>query len=237
MTITEANLTGNSDGDPGFTRTTASITPTANRLVLLAFFNNANSGSAGGDPTVAGNGLTWVQVVRIDFSTRTLFLYRALGASPSTGSITIDFPEQSLLTRWSVSEYAGIDTSGTNGSGAIVQSATASIGTTNTPSVTLATFASATNATFGAFGNNGAFVDMVPGSGFTEVHDFNAGVGTNIATEWRNDADTSVDGDWSAFGPTGGCGIAVEIAEAAVAGIAPRQPIMVRQAVQRATVR
>jgi len=110
----------------GTTFTTASVTPGANKLQLLYVWSQA--AVAPNAPTVTGNGLTWVQVATIVFgTTRRLTLFRALGASPSAGTISIAFAGQSQTAGlWRLTEFAGVDTSGTNGSGAIGGSNTGS---------------------------------------------------------------------------------------------------------------
>lgn len=220
MAITETNLTSAADTTDASSWTTASITPTGNSLVEAAVASSLLAGPAA--PTLSGNGLTWVQVATRTFaSTRRITLFRALAASPSSGSVTIDFGGVTQLAcAWSISEYAGADTSGTNGSGAIVQSAT-NFGTSTTPSVTLAAFGSSDNATYGTFSvnNTGGFT---VGAGFASVGNVNvAGLGSLLG-EWRADNDTSVDatctsGEWG--------GIAVEIkAAAAAASVATGVP-------------
>jgi hypothetical protein len=122
------------------------------------------------NPTLSGNGLTWVLVASKDTFTTETHIFRAMGASPSTGAITISYgAETETQCAWSVVEFDGVDTSGTNGSGAIVQSGTASA--TDSPiSVTLAAFGSTDNAAFSCavhFSNE----NTTEGSGFTELSD------------------------------------------------------------------
>ena len=96
-----------------------SWTPGSNELVLVSV---AISGDK--TATVTGNGLTFVMISSLNqggSSGITISVYRALGASPTTGQITVNQGTTSAIcasaTRWS-----GIDTSGTNGSGAIEDS-------------------------------------------------------------------------------------------------------------------
>lgn len=103
---------------------TASKTPTANALQLM-WVTSHNASSLTGPPTVTGNGLTWVEVDNIIFTTTTrrLTLLRAMGAAPTTGQATISFgADTQTAFVWSWLEFTGVDNSGTNGSGAIVQS-------------------------------------------------------------------------------------------------------------------
>lgn len=199
---------------------TASITPSANKLVLLAVSGRNGLGTEPATPTISGNGLTWVLINSIFFTTsgfsrRKLFLYRAMGASPSSGAITINFGETTTIL-WAVAECTGMDTSGTNGSGAIVQSATAKDETnsTNTLTVTLGAFGSTNNATFGCYSQSSPTDAVTPGSGFTELEELGASFSTKLHTEFKDTNDTSV--DWTSAGNIIAGGIGIEI-KAAVA--------------------
>lgn len=214
-TISIANLTSGSDTDAGSTATTASISPSANKLILLSVASRTAISTDPNQPTVTGNGLTWEVVNSIVYDTtsssrRRITLFRAMGSSPSSGAISIDFGGQAQddAVVWNVDEVTGADTSGTNGSGAIVQSVTgkdeaAPAGLT----VTLASFGNSNNATFGTFAtdNNTTFT---AGSGFSILAQHTAGANTMaIVSEYKATNDTTVD-----IGSTGSVGgIAVEI--------------------------
>lgn len=214
MAISATNLTTTGSGTDAASYTTDTVSPGSNRLVLLWVYSIA--ASAPNVPTVSGNGLTWQQIdSQIDTNNlRRGTLFRAMGASPSSGIVTIDFGGQTQAgAAWSVAEFDGVDTSGSNGSGAIVQSAkTASVGTSTSLTVTLSAFSSVSNATFGAFGiplNTAGLPD--PGSGFTELGQRNqSSPNLAIVTEWLNGTDTTVDST-SAAASVPWVGIAVEI--------------------------
>lgn len=172
MAITAALLTASGDATDLAAYATASITPTANRLVLAAVFNEG----AGVDetPTLTGNGLTWVQIVTFEDggANNRFTVFRAMGAAPSAGAVTIDFGGLTQ-TRcgWSIIEFAAVDTSGTNGSGAVVQSKTATgTGTTSTADFDAAFGDAVNNATYSALVHRNAQVTAVEGS-FVELSD------------------------------------------------------------------
>lgn len=124
ITVTHRTSAGSTTDGTSFT--TASHTPTANALQLL-WVESHNASNLNGPPTVTGNSLTWVQVATVAFTTavRRLTLFRALGAAPGTGVSTIDFGADAQTSCvWTLVQFAGVDVSGTNGSGAIVQSGT-----------------------------------------------------------------------------------------------------------------
>lgn len=219
MTITRTALTAGATSDPTFSDSSASITPSANKLVLCVIETKASPGNTPTAPALSGNGLTWAEVVTIISSDRMLTLFRALGASPTAGAVTINYNEQQTGTRWRLLEMGNVDTSGSNGSGAVVQSASEFQGTTSTPDITLAAFGSATNGALAVMAAYGAFVDLTEGSGWTLDFNTSNGVLGGLGIEWRADSDTSVDGTWSAS--SNGQILAIEIKEAAAAGGAP----------------
>ena len=217
MAISFDNLTNGVANDVT-TIDTASITPSANKLVLLSVTARNGIPSEPATPTITGNGLTWVLVDSIYYVTsgasrRKQFVFRAMGASPSTGAITINFGETTTIL-WSVDQATGADVSGTNGSGAIVQSATNKDEASSTSlTVTLSAFGNTGNATFGSFGASNQTLGISPGDGFSELSE-NAGTfSTKQEVEWKATNDTSVDISYSS--QTGVGGVAIEIKAAA----------------------
>lgn len=225
MAVAATSLTSGTDAVDNTSFSTASVSPTANRLVLIAITNSSISPGGNVDPTgVSGAGLTFTKVASIAESGQygNVTLWRALSASPSSGAITITFASTTENCSWSVIEFSGIDTGGTNGSAAIVQAVTAENTSSATPSATLAAFGSANNATYGAFGCDnftGGGRTCTAGTGFTEYHDVyidESSFGGGTFTEFRADNDTSVDCTWSASNAWNGV-IAVEIKDAGAA--------------------
>ncbi|MDO8640302.1 MAG: hypothetical protein Q7R33_02060 [Nitrosarchaeum sp.] len=194
MPVGKTNLTSGGGKDT-LTFDTASITPSANKLILLSC-TAYDGDSTVPEPTVSGCGLTWVKIdTRISGDNhRRVTLFRAMGASPSSGAVTITFSIALWGCAWGVSEFGSVDTSGTNGSGAIVQSAVNGVDGALGLTITLAAFGSTNNATFGAFGSSHT---TTVGSGFIQVNTYQTDPGqwyenTNTQ-EWRDDNDTSVD--------------------------------------------
>ena len=209
-----ATLTSAISDTDATSTTTASITPTANALVLLyAFSNKATTPDT---PTATGNGLTWVQVATVTVGTHRITCFRAMGASPSAGAVTIDWVNTQLARGHVIEQWTGVDTSGTNGSGALVQSATNSSGPDVTSlTVSLAALGSASNGTSSAFAKlvNTA---LTPRTGWTESFD-----GTSEAPECDFETQFKVAGEATASATTAGdpegnfVGLAVEIKEEA----------------------
>lgn len=111
---------GGTDSASSFTL--ASWSPQANELVLI-FVNQRTETIT---PTVAGNSLTWVQVATVDNEQgqNGMSLFRAMGASPTSGQITVTLTGNTLPANAIALRISGANTSGTNGSGAAEASGT-----------------------------------------------------------------------------------------------------------------
>lgn len=170
MAIAVANLTSGSQ-IVSSTGVTASVTFTAGRLYILSFGNYRVGGFDA--PTISGTG-TWTQIIQ---QTNTHYLnfgitsYRFLCGSTVTGTVTATYGNTENFIEWVIDEITGMDTSGTNGSGAIVQS----VGKgdlfgagTNVATITLAALANANNASYMAVDwQTGGAPTVSAGSGFT----------------------------------------------------------------------
>ena len=216
MPISPTHLATASDPVDRSAYTAGPFTPESNRLVLAAVTNTRGVATAD-TPTLSGNGLTWVQIATVLYDSVAspkwrLTLFRAMGSSPTQGAVTIDFAG-SVQTgcQWSFVEFANVDIGGTDGSAAIVQSATAaSVTDRDATFASLAAFSDSGNGAFGGFAHVTAEASA-PGAGFTEIGDSILTGPPNAAleTEWRVDPDTSVDASWATAARC--AGIAVEI--------------------------
>ena len=213
MAVSATHLTTSGNSTDGNSFTTASITPTAGRLILAAVENRANTAVDPNTPTLTGNGLTWVQVATVFVTnTQRITVFRAMGGSPSAGAITIDLAGQDqFYCEWSISEFAGVDTGGTNGSGAIGQTASnTDTGTNAGITVTLGFDAASTSATFGAVRTIGdGTAKIVSGSGFSELGE-SGDTDSDFQSQFKATSDTSVDWTWPSVA-SNGVAVAVEI--------------------------
>lgn len=219
MAIAATHLTTDASGTNASSYATASISPTADCLILAAVASQDSSDT--GAPSLSGNGLTWELIDSFIYSTTgqvsRLSLFRAMGAAPSAGAVTITMSSASIGCAWSISEFSGVNTSGANGAGAVLQSATnVATATTSPLTVTLAAFADAANRPYGAFvDTRGDAAELSVGSGFSMLGiDFHTSPQTTIATEWKTSTDTSVDMSPSGAASVDIGGIAVEIVDA-----------------------
>lgn len=171
MPIVGTNLISGNGNHAGPTFTTASISPSANALVLLTIIGS--SGPLTNPSAVSGAGLTWVNVQNInDGSARHCSVWRGMSSSPSSGALTITWTN-AVWALWSVNEFSPVDTSGTNGSGAIGQTATAQQSSTSTGISVAVTnnLSKQSNALHGT-GRFGALTTITKDAGFTELVNF-----------------------------------------------------------------
>jgi hypothetical protein len=181
-----STLTSGTDIVASTTAVTSSVTPGANRVVYAAFQSALAAGPAA--PTgVTGNGLTWVQVDTLPFHTsnaRRISVFRAMGASPTAGAITATWGINQTAKLWSVVECDGVDTTGTNGSGATVQSVTTTGTAVTTVTNTLAALAAPTSVHL-AFTGLSIGNSIAPDADFVELTDVNTATGTStLEAEW-----------------------------------------------------
>ncbi len=212
--ITETLLTSARDASDTTVYTTASIAPSADNLVLIvvtcADFGFTQTRDI---DSVTGAGMTWVKVLEKDYHSAAvpkvaIAVFRAMSSSPGSGALTITIDGTASEASWIVTEYDNVDLGGTNGSAAVVQSVANSTDAADNLTVTLASFGSTDNATYGAFGYDSP-ATFTQGTGFTLSGGETSGdISTGV--EFRNDNDTSVDITGSAGSDFMG-GIAIEI--------------------------
>lgn len=224
--ITEAALIGSGSTANATSYATASYTPTATKLILAHIVNSRSAGTVS-TPTMTGNSLTWVQISTVTNSaaTKRSTWFRAMAGSTSAGTDTIDFAGVTQNNcAWSIFELAGIDTTGTNGSGAIVQSVTGTANAVATLSITLAAFGSSGNGAVSGFviDNNLA---VTPDTGWTEIHEAQVSDGADSITnetQWRADNDTTAAASWTGNQIVAGIAIEIKAAGGAAATVPQR---------------
>lgn len=194
------------------TYTTASFTPTANRLVLFAVLNQVTTAPTG-TPTVTGNGLTYVQLSQVGYNSvvtpkDNLTVFGAIGASPSAGAATIDFAGATQIgCQWSVCEIPGTETS--SAQAAVAQRVATGAAAATTLALTLGGIRNGTSLVYGAFGHL-ANEATVQGTGFTLIHSTSHNNPVNgLGTEYLLTPQTTVDASWTTSATNGG--IALEI--------------------------
>jgi hypothetical protein len=141
---------------------------------------------------------TWTQVASVNLdpisgSLTNLTVFRAMSGSPGIAPLTITFPSAISNAQWFVSQWTGVDQTGTNGSGAIGQTASAVGNAVTTLSVALAAFANSNNVGVGLIGTTKT---ITPGSGFAELAEVTAGETPILEGEWAVNLNT-IAGTWA----------------------------------------
>ena len=231
MAIVVTSLTKGTDTDGNSTATTASVTIPANCLATLRVNSRTSigAGTTPNTPTATSTGAVWEAIHATEGNTeydnssssrKKLSVLRTMVASDQTSAVTIDFGGQNQTdVEWSIEVTdATVDTSGSNGSGAVVQVVKGTDANGGAITVNLGAFGNVNNATMGFFANDSGTGTMTAGSGFAALG-VNAGATLNGGTEWKNSNDTSVDATFDAVvGATTG-GIAIEVKALSVAGL------------------
>lgn len=222
MAISFAALTAGTDTTDDTDSAVASTTVTANKLQLLTLCSRADAVQ----PTISsigvpsGSGIVWTIIgTAVDFdasgSRRTLFLYRGMATATVAGGFTVTWGGTQTGKSWALDEVTGMDTSGTQGSGAIVQAVTGSGASVTSLTVTLAAFGSANNSTYGAFGNAGEGA-LTAGAGFTRLGNQQVAGECGVGTEYQVANDTTVN---MSNGTMDIGGIAIEIKAASTTSV------------------
>lgn len=236
MALNLTELTTGGTTTPSGSVNTAVVSPAANRAQYLTVHGSVAGATAPSIPTVTGCGLTWVQVATttntdgVSFTQR-LTLFRAMGASPTSGAITIAHgalvPDDFIA--WTLQEATDADTSGTNGSGSVVQSAT-NTGSSTTASATLAAFGNAGNGAYIVVGTVGAGTSLTPEAGYTGFTQASHNASITRAA-WKVGQDLSPS---ETLGATAAwMAIALEVKQVVATAGRPRGPVVVSTAVHR----
>ena len=226
--ITPSNLTNGASVTSGTTYNTASVTPAGSALLILSVYSCGTSATPAA-PTITGNGLTWVQINSLILDStagkyQRISWYRALDVAPSAGAITITHATSCQACSWSVDQFTGVDTGGSSGSSAVVQTASGQAASGAWQFLQFGSpFSDPDNILFASHGH-GAQEGMTPCSGFSELCDRSNGKATSpgqLETVWAYGYENMTFG-WS----TGShyAAIAIEIGSAPGQGYAPGQP-------------
>ena len=115
----DATASGN-QGTAKTTVSTSSFSTTAGNELLLAFVSADQVSSASTTVTkIAGGGLTWVLVQRTNVQKGTAEIWRAFATSTVSAVTVTATLSQSVCSSITVMSFTGVNTGGTNGSGAI----------------------------------------------------------------------------------------------------------------------
>lgn len=211
--MSRTDLTSGMNTNNNSVYTTNSIAPAAESLIL-AFVLSANTGvGAAGIPSASGNGLTWDRVDTGNTGQFRLTCFRAMqiGAAPATGTVRFEFRDGAGalqtqdLCAWSIFEYGDVDSSGTNGSGALTvhPQATAAAATNLTAPLPLASQANiAVGGLILALQLAQPAHPVTPGAGFAEIDELSPNQGllgksATLQTQDRTGGQPSISWSWT----------------------------------------
>jgi len=191
----------------------------SNNLLYVVFLNTAiGSGTAPSATSVSGAGLSFTEIgapggllYSGTSSVRRIQTWRALSsAGATTGSIAINLSGTSIGMDAVLLEFSGMDTSGTNGSGAIAQSATNKATSATSLSVTLGAFGNSNNRPVAFFSHRVAEATTEE-AGYTELDDAShSGPVTGAQCEWHaTAAETTPSAAWLTAADAGGLALEV----------------------------
>lgn len=198
MALARTDLLGQVSADNHGTGafTTSAFTPPSSSLLVVAAYVMENIGTTdpSADMSVSGGG--WTYTSRLVFGTAASWSIglRIWTAPVSTGvsmTLALDCAARNIYCyAVSVVAYTGYDTGSPTG-------ATGTVVDTTTPdgaqTITLSGAPATTSEVIAALGTDKESVGVTPGSGWTEVHDVQAGVQGGIETQVRTgSASTSV---------------------------------------------
>lgn len=192
--ITKTNLTnGTSEADTD-TYVSASISPSANKLILITIHGFGNAAAATAMTSVTGNGLTWDQRGCQNWanSDRAILChYTSMSSSaPSSGAITFVFDQQQAYARWDIQEYDNIPLGGVRGDDAHVKTQCAN-GNNALCQKNMISFLTG-SAAVGACQMATAGIDGTAGTGLTDINITAAD--KHLHTVWVADAGDLGDG-------------------------------------------
>lgn len=219
MAIGATVLTSGSSTANATTYATASISPTAGR-VLLGFTSISGIGAAVAS-TITGVSGTWTNITganrstSVGLTTYDLAVFTCLNYSGS-GTLTVGNTDSGTSAAWSIVEVTGADTTTPVVIGAIKN---VSPGDVSTTTITLDSPANANNRPFALFVcNNNAAGQVAPRANWTELTDVAIGTpGLQLQVQWRSDAfETTASADYTG-GPYTAAAVGIEVAAAAAA--------------------
>jgi hypothetical protein len=233
VAIAFSNLTtGNSITD-ATSYNTASITPTANALVLVSVIARQVANPAV-TPSLSGCGLTWTVVESCNYGLaagsllRRHTVFAGRGGSPSTGALTIDFgTDTQARIAWSVDQATGVAPG--DALAAIAQS---EINSQEDPAgdltVNLGAFLHASNATFLSGSIASASVSLTVDAGYASLGAVQANEipGINLLTQWINSNDTTPTLDQGGTAAIGAVAMEIRSAVPSISELSrPRTPM------------
>jgi hypothetical protein len=230
MAIGVTHLLTDGSNANGDSYTTASISPSANKLLVVGYASMQSAVTPRDITTSLGLSLSWSEIKDFiwDDSSPTgngrgrMWLLAAdTGGSPGSGTLFFDHGtgEDNLRAAWSIFELSGTDLGTSTVAQCFVQSPTTVLNeaAASSLSITLGAAGASENRPF-LWKVMGGGAATTPRASWTEIADYNPG-GENFSAEsqWRSDAfETTASATWSGTFYHGGIAFEVKASTAAV---------------------
>jgi hypothetical protein len=179
--------------------TTPFSTTSANELLLAFISTDYLSGPNTTVTGVSGGGLTWGLVRRTNVQSGTSEIWRAFATSPLSNVTVTATISQSLGCSLTVMSFAGVDTTGTNGSGAIGATGTGN-STRGAPTASLTTTRNG-SWVMGVGNDYDNAISRTPGPNQTVIHQYLTSAGDTYWVQMQS-APTAVSGTTVAINDT-----------------------------------
>jgi hypothetical protein len=167
------------------TISSAPVSTNSGNELLLAFISaDYLTGPNTTVKSVSGGGLTWVLVQRTNAQSGSSEIWRAFSSSALSNAIITATLSQSVISSLSVMSFSGVDTTGTNGSGAIGATGTGN-SIRGAPTASLTTTRSGSWVA-GAGNDYDNAIARTPGSGQRLVHQFLTPTGDTYWVQIQN---------------------------------------------------
>jgi hypothetical protein len=161
-------------------------THSGSELLLAYIATDYISGSNTTVTGVSGGGLTWALVKRTNVQKGSAEIWRAFAVNPLTNVVVTATLSQSVISSITVMGYAGVDTSGSNGSGAVGATAGAN-SSQGAPSASLVTTRNG-SWVFGVGNDYDNAIARTPDSGQSLVNQYLTALGDTYWVQMQNAA-------------------------------------------------
>lgn len=227
MAIAATLLTQGSSTTDGTTYTTASVTPTADALLLAIILHGSVTANFGFGDTCVGNGVNWMPIAFTPLDPLTgartsgISVWAGTSVAPSAGTIVFSFTGTQQRASWAIVQVTGQDTT-VHSSPSVYAGVLGCIRQTTTDHTSgdAATSCTAMLGAPRAAGNGviGIFGHLVneattPGTGLTELADQATAEATALEVSWAAAYQNRLSASWSTSTALWGC-IGLEIAVA-----------------------
>jgi hypothetical protein len=159
-------------------------TSSANELLLAFVATDYLSGTNTTVSSIAGAGLTWALVKRTNAQSGTAEIWRAFATSPLSNVTVTATLSHSVISSMTVVSFAGVDPSGTNGSGAVGATGTGNA-RSGAPTASLVTTRN-NSWVFGVGNDFDNAIARAPGTAQSLVHQYLTSTGDTYWVQMQN---------------------------------------------------